>query len=90
MRPSIWGPARSTPWARLVWVCFAGAAISRPRAHGMRPYMGPCKKHAVRLSRLGLLRRGRHRKHANISADYLLGRVDEPRPLNDEKKEGTL
>ena len=53
-------------------------------------HMGPRKEHAVGLPRLGLLRRGRHRKHANISADYLLGRVDEPRPLNDEKKEGTL
>ena len=28
--------------------------------------------------------------HYNVSADYLLGLVDEPRPLNDEKKEGTL
>ena len=27
--------------------------------------------------------------HYNVSADYLLGLVDEPRPLNDEKKEGT-
>ena len=27
--------------------------------------------------------------HYNVSADYLLGREDEPRPLNDEKKEGT-
>ena len=29
-------------------------------------------------------------QHYNVSADYLLGLVDEPRPLNDEKKEGTL
>ena len=28
-------------------------------------------------------------QHYNVSADYLLGLVDEPRPLNDEKKEGT-
>ena len=28
--------------------------------------------------------------HYNVSADYLLGLVDEPRPLNKEKKEGTL
>ena len=28
--------------------------------------------------------------HYNVSADYLLGLVDEPRPLNDDKKEGTL
>ena len=27
--------------------------------------------------------------HYNVSADYLLGLVDETRPLNDEKKEGT-
>ena len=25
-----------------------------------------------------------------VTTDYLLGRVDEPSPLNDEKKEGTL
>ena len=38
------GPARSTPCACPVWVCFAGAAISRPRAHGMRPYIwGPAR-----------------------------------------------
>ena len=28
--------------------------------------------------------------HYNVSADYLLGLIDEPRPLNEEKKEGTL
>lgn len=27
-------------------------------------------------------------KHYNVSADYLLGLIDEPRALNGEKKEG--
>ena len=34
----IWCADGRTVCARRVWVCFAGAAISRPRAHGMRPY----------------------------------------------------
>ena len=29
-------------------------------------------------------------QHYNVSADYLLGLIDDPRPLNDEKKEGVL
>ena len=82
MRPYTCAPARSTLYARPVWVCFVGAAISRPRTYGMRPY---ASFHCKGIYQLAAIVSTRTYPPIICWAGWT-----GPAPLNDEKKEGTL